>query len=42
MRVESFFWLPFCDSASQMRDTLHDKEEWATKFMWGANNVGTR
>jgi len=32
MRVESF-WLPFRGSASQMRDTLRDKDEWAITFV---------
>lgn len=41
MKVGSF-WLPFHDSASQMRDALHHEEEWATKFVWGAENVGTK
>lgn len=36
------FWLPFRGSASQMRDALHHEEEWATKFVWGAENTGTK
>lgn len=41
MRVESFCF-PFHSSASQMGDTLHDKEEWTIEFVCGADNVGPK
>lgn len=41
MRVESF-WFPFHSSASQMRSTLHDKEDWTIEFVCGADSVGSK
>lgn len=41
MTVESF-WFPFHSSASQMRSTLHDKEDWTIEFVCGADSVGSK